>query len=182
MADNGEAQPPAPALVGQWGKVFALPNVAIHTHLLPSGKVLFWGRRDNPGDSLDVHSCTPHLWDPATGATEATPQPKRQDNTTTVNLFCSGHSFLDDGRLFVAGGHLADSKGLDQATIYDYRTNAWTPLPVMNKGRWYPTVVTLRDGTPLVMSGSYEGQDGTTPVNEEQQIWDGSTWHSLVNF
>src|SRR5688500_12974966 len=31
-----------PALIGQWGEVLAWPTVATHTHLLPSGKVLFW--------------------------------------------------------------------------------------------------------------------------------------------
>ena len=47
------------AVKGQWGRVFELPNVAIHTHVLPNGRVLMWGRRDNPTDSLDVHECTP---------------------------------------------------------------------------------------------------------------------------
>ena len=54
------------ALKGQWGPVFALPNVAIHTHVFPNGLVLMWGRRDRPEQSLDVHECTPFLWDPVT--------------------------------------------------------------------------------------------------------------------
>ncbi|SRR5260221_4990307 len=55
-----------PKEVGSWDAPFPLPNVAIHTHVLPNGKVLFWGRREHPGDSLDTHECTPHLWDPGT--------------------------------------------------------------------------------------------------------------------
>ena len=63
---------------------------------------------------------------PATRTTTPTPKPTVADGKTTVNLFCSGHTFLPDGRLLVAGGHFFDSKGIDQASIYDYRTNTWT--------------------------------------------------------
>ena len=62
-----------------------------------------WGRRDQPNDSLDVHVCTPFVWNPTDGTVTMTPYPRRADGTT-VNLFCSGHAFLPDGRLFVAGG------------------------------------------------------------------------------
>jgi glycosidase len=168
--------------VGRWDAVFPLPKVAVHSHLLPNGKVLFWGRRDNPGDSLDVHACTPEVWDPITGKTTPTPQP-RLLNGSTVNLFCSGHTLLPDGRLLVVGGHLVDGNGLNQATVYDYRTGKWTPLPIMNNGRWYPTAVTLADGTALVLSGSHFGPDGTTQIiNDVQQIWNGTAWRSIVNF
>jgi alpha-amylase len=169
-------QASAPEKVGRWDPVFALPNVAIHSHLLPNGKVLFWGRRDHPGDRLDVHECTPQVWDPVTGQTTPTPQPKLGDGTTTINLFCSGHTFLPDGRLLVVGGHFADGVGLNQAAIYDYRTNVWTALPVMNNGRWYPTAVSLEDGTALVLAGAILG-----PVhNDVAQIWDGAAWRSIA--
>jgi galactose oxidase len=189
-ADSASGAAPAPAdraaadpkEVGRWDPKFSLPNVAIHTHLLPNGKVLFWGRRDHPTDSLDEHVCTPQIWDPATRTTTPTPKPTLADGRTTVNLFCSGHTFMPDGRLLVVGGHFADSKGIDQAATYDYRTNGWTALPVMNNGRWYPSAVTLHDGTALVMSGSFAGPNGTTPINEVQQVWDGHAWRSLVNF
>ncbi len=48
-----------------------------------------------------------------------------------VNLFCSGHAFLPDGRLLVVGGHRRDSDGLNQATLYDWTTNTWTPTAPM---------------------------------------------------
>ena len=31
--------------------LFELSNVAIHAHLLPTGKILYWGRRSKPGDT-----------------------------------------------------------------------------------------------------------------------------------
>src|SRR5438270_230426 len=51
------AELPAPARaqgkpeeVGQWGKPFDLQNVAIHTHVLPDGRVLYWSRREQGED------------------------------------------------------------------------------------------------------------------------------------
>ena len=55
---------------------------------------------------------------------------------STVNLFCSGHTFLPDGRLMVAGGHLFDSQGVNQSCTYDPATDRWTAEAEMNKGRW----------------------------------------------
>jgi galactose oxidase len=179
---RGRAATDKPAVMGEWSEVFPLPNAAIHTHLLPNGKVLFWGRRDLPSGTLDDHFCTPHVWDPTTRVAEPTPQPKRADGTT-VNLFCSGHSWLPDGRLLVAGGHFKDGMGIDQASLYDFAANSWTPLPVMNNGRWYPTVLTLANGEALVLSGSFVTADGkNTQNNNIPQVWDGSGWRALAVF
>jgi galactose oxidase len=90
---------------GRWDDVFYLPNVAIHTHVLPDGKVLFWGRRDRPDGSMSEHECTPYVWDPEAQTFFQTPQPMLSNEQTKVNLFCSGHAFLPDGKLLVAGGH-----------------------------------------------------------------------------
>lgn len=166
---------------GKWGPVFFLPNVAIHVHLLPNGKVLFWGRRDRPDGSMDEHECTPHLWDPQNGTFSETPQPALDDRDhTKVNLFCSGHAFLPDGRLLVAGGHLQDGHGDIQASTYDYRTDEWTALPLMNNGRWYPNAITLADGSILVTSGSYFDGIRKTPQNRVPQIFDGASWHAMA--
>jgi hypothetical protein len=172
---------------GRWDRVFTLPNVAIHTHLLPDGKVLFWGRRDDPSGSMNEHSCTPYVWAPTTGSCAATPQPKRADGTT-VNLFCAGHAYLPDGRLLVAGGHVTDGDGIDYAATFDHRTNSFTPLPAMNGGRWYPTATTLADGRVLVISGSAAAH-GTIAVNAVPEIideigddGDDSGWQPTVDF
>ena len=173
------------ALKGRWGEVIGLPNVGIHASVLPDGRVLMWGRRDNPTDSLDVHECTPFVWNPVNGAVTRTPSPRRADGTK-VNLFCSGHAFLPDGRLLVVGGHLFDGDGLSQACIYDWRTNSWTATAPMTTPageevrRWYPTATTLPDGTVLVMSGSYF--DPTQPPGKQTivadllQVWDDGAW------
>ncbi len=181
LSSGGErAEDPASARLGRWDPVFELPNVAIHTSVLPNGKVLFWGRRDRPDGSMNEHECTPYIWDPRTGELTPTPQPAGADGTK-VNLFCAGHAFLPDGRLLVAGGHLIDSDGLDQAFSYDYRSNTWTALPEMNGRRWYPTATTLSDGTVLVSSGSYI-ENGIVFINDVPQIWDGQQWRATVDF
>src|SRR5689334_12214552 len=183
---------------GQWGETFSLPNVGIHCHVLPSGLVLMWGRRDSPQQSLDTDpasplgpgappapaaQCTPFLWNPANGDTTPTPQPTLGDAKTNANLFCSGHAFLPDGRLLVAGGHLADSHGLNQVSIYDPAANTWTPSAVMNNGRWYPTAITLPDGRVLVLSGSYFDPAQRNPIvnNTVSQIWGNGSFTSIAS-
>jgi galactose oxidase len=186
-----------PDIRGQWGEPFRLPNVGIHAHVLPNGLVLMWGRRDNPQQSLDTDppsplgpglppappaTCTPFLWSPATGTTTPTPQPTLGDGATNANLFCSGHAFLPDGRLLVTGGHLADSHGLNQATIYDPAASTWTPTSVMNDGRWYPTAIALPSGSVLVLSGSYLDPAQNLVVNNVvPQIWGNGNFTSIAS-
>ena len=166
------------ALKGLWGPVFRLSNVAAHATVLKTGLVLLWGRRDRPDQSLDEQECTPLLWDATTNQETATPQPALA-NGTKVNLFCSGHAFLPDGRLLVVGGHRADSDGLDQAAIYDPATNRWTATQRMKNGRWYPTAMTLPDGSVLVLSGSYI-RNGTIINNADPEVWTDGRWTTLA--
>lgn len=159
---------------GRWNSPMCWPFVAVHTHLLPTGKVLFWDRLGNIS-----------FWNPAN---QKSAVPRRLMH----NLFCSGHAFLPNGSLFVAGGHdhadgsgLGDGIGLDHATIYNPFTNTWSVKAAeMNAGRWYPTVTTLANGQMLVISGSIT----KTPPPEDlyiknllPQVWQPSTnsWRSL---
>jgi len=165
---------------GEWGSVFDLPGVGIHASVLPNGLVLMWGRRDKPTDGLDVHQCTPFLWNPKNGQVTKTPQPTLADGTM-VNLFCAGHAFLPDGRLLVVGGHLFDGDGVNQASLYDSATNMWTPITRMNKGRWYPTATALPNGGVLVLAGSFRADGGQIVMNDVLQVWDKGTWSPIIN-
>lgn len=151
-----------PAVVGQWGPIQQFPDIPVHISLLPSGKLLFWGRDKilAPG-GFDVESgCNTHLWDPVSNTFTLIP-----NNRT--NLFCSGHSFLPDGRLFVAGGREipTDNNGIKRyeieahgprhTNIFDYVTESWSAGPDMRLGRWYPSLVTLGNGETLIVTGSY---------------------------
>ncbi len=167
---------------GRWSAKIDLPNVAIHANLLPTEKVLFWGRRDSRQSDLDQHTTLPYIWDPITdpdGSKIKTIERPLSENGEEINLFCSGHTFLADGRLLVAGGHISDSVGLDQACLFDPSTEKWESIPEMNWGRWYPSAITLQDGRPLVFAGSiaFERVNNNTP-----QIWNEDSWINLVNF
>lgn len=190
-----------PARWGRWDPVFTFPNVAIHTHVLPNGRVLMWGRQDKskPGD-LDVHKCTPFVWDPKSpldptdpqnpsarpaARTVDTDQPKDNDGNT-VNLFCSGHTFLPDGRLLVVGGHNIDGDGLDQACTYTAGAagssdpGTWAATAAMRKRRWYPTATALPNGTVLVLSGSYKPSPNDSSRPETLlEVWDNGAWKTI---
>ncbi|MBV9531521.1 MAG: DUF1929 domain-containing protein [Bradyrhizobium sp.] len=183
--------PADPSKTGQWSAPFQLENVAIHAHLLPTGKILYWGRRKNFGSdvfaTLNDHACQTYLWDPATGTSRETKNRPTLKDGTSVNLFCSGHTFLADGRLMVVGGHLFDSQGVNQSCIYDPATDTWTAEALMNNGRWYPSAVTLPDGGVLVLSGSFATGPLQPPpngnvVNPTPQVWRGTGWQSLSDF
>ncbi|MDQ3665648.1 MAG: fibronectin type III domain-containing protein, partial [Acidobacteriota bacterium] len=151
--------------VGQWSSVQTWPYRAIHTQMLPTGKVIFWDSYQNADN--------PHLWDPTTDSiTPATP--------AGYNIFCTGFSFLSDGRLLVTGGHVSDNAGLSYTSVYNPFTNTWTRLADMNAGRWYPTNTTLANGDALVVSGMV---DTTVGMNLLPQVWQTATgsWRNLTN-
>lgn len=155
------AQPTGPKTVGQWSGLKQLEDVPVHISLLPDGKLLYWGR-DKAPDTWDAAGGSwSYVWNPETNQTQ------RIFNHTT-NLFCSGHSFMSDGRLLVTGGHdrhpdpaYADIEGIGEVdvNIFDHVRNSWTLAAQMPKGRWYPFNVTLASGETAIFSGSY--WDGT---------------------
>lgn len=156
-----------PEIVGAWGDAIPIPIVAIHADLLPSGQVLIWDRDDAaPGPQ------PPYLFDPIREVATAIADPGH-------DLFCSGHSYLPDGRLLVTGGHDEfNDFGLPFATLYDSSDSSWTTLPdEMNAGRWYPTNLTLPSGDTLVVGGSIE----TGLINELPQVFEIATqgWRDL---
>ncbi|HKS08815.1 MAG TPA: DUF4082 domain-containing protein [Pyrinomonadaceae bacterium] len=174
------------AEVGEFGPVISVPLVPVHLSLLPDRRVLFWGRdfvRDMDGDIVPTPSgeakqvvghSDAYVW-----SVMSTPMPAPSPvPNQTANLFCSGHSFLPDGRLFVSGGHAHedyDALGETQTNIFDYRNNTWTRGTDMAQGRWYPYHVTLGTGEPLIFAGSYWSNPPNTPpsalVNLVPQVY-----------
>lgn len=110
--------------------------------------------------------------------------------TEKPRIFCGGHAFMHDGRLFVAGGNLGQVvqpfKGLNYAYIFDpavvdenskwaYLGSPGSPNP-MSAGRWYPTVTLLPDRRLLVMSG-YVDESLPLPqrYNRTPEMWNPQT-------
>ena len=130
-----------PELVGRWTPPKLWPVVAINLAVLPNGKVFSWGTGD-PGGQATLAD----VWDPMRNLHSFV-------RSSATDLFCAGQSFLADGRLLIAGGHLLNSDGSDHTAFYDFRSNTFARGPNMNAGRWYPSVLTLADGRGLVLGG-----------------------------
>jgi hypothetical protein len=157
---------PPEATSGKWDAPVAWDIVPLHMNLLPTGKILAWGRNEQDGSMGQ-----PRLWDPASGAPSAAP--------TIANdtmLFCAGHALMADGRLMVSGGHKLDDRGLDVTNIFDPSTESWVAgLPKMAKGRWYPTVTTLGDGRLVTVAG----KDTSKTVVRIPEVWENNQWVTL---
>jgi hypothetical protein len=161
----------APSEIGQWTAPEPWPFVSVHLSVLPNGKVLTW--RASFAVGADVR-----VWDPSVNSFIPALPPSR---TPVNNIFCSGHSFLADGRLLVTGGHVKLYGGTPYTNIYDFNTNKWSAAEDMNDARWYPTNCTLGNAEVLVLGGSI-GQTGTDPpvMNTLPQVWkDGVGYRSL---
>jgi galactose oxidase-like protein len=157
---------PAAAATGSWGPVIPWDIVPLHLSLLPTGKLLAWGKFE-----VDGSMGMPRLWDPASGSPSSAPMVE-----VDTMLFCSGHGFMADGRLMISGGHKADGEGLDITTIFDPAGETFIQsLPKMAFGRWYPTVTELPDGRMLTMAG----QDSAGNVVRTPEIWENNQWVPL---
>jgi len=155
-------------------RLYSLNSVAVHLALLKTGKIiLFSGHHEhiwnwNRGESSlwDPKNPKKGQWDPKKPKENLGPKLKR-------NLFCSGHCFLPDGRLFAAGGQSTFNHpvtiplsvmGIIQPFVnaadhdihtFDPDSQTWKRHELrMPKARWYPTCVTLPDGKTLIVSGT----------------------------
>ena len=140
---------------GQWSALANWPTRAVHATLLPDGRVFFVSYYDE--------SLHPNIWDPVSNTFTATA-------ASSYRLFCAGHTTLADGRIFIAGGHIADYTGYPHAVIFDPGTNSFTTVPDMNTGRWYPTTTTLPNGDVLVVSGDINSNTNVDALPQVFQI------------
>ena len=119
------------------------PARAVHSILLHTGDVVFWGYGGDFGDPTNNY-----LWNSVTEEVETLPQ-------VPVELFCAGHSSLADGRIMAVGGTspLGLGEGPVTNAIYDPLTKSWTQVADLFYGRYYPTATTLPDGSVAAVSG-----------------------------
>jgi hypothetical protein len=157
---------PPEATSGKWGPIIEWDIVPLHMTLLPTGKILAWGKRD-PADTVGL----PRVWDPAAGL----PSGLSPIAGVDTMLFCAGQTLMPDGRLMAAGGHLQDDRGI--ATTYLFSPDGSAQrVQNMAHGRWYPTLTVLADGRVLSMGG--RDQTGTLVTTPE--IWDNGQWTELT--
>ena len=176
-----------PAQKGLWEPVkYQFRHLPVHLALLHTGKVLAFGGSGNDGTHL--HSPYPaEVFEPDTmeetgesgrleknnlntlekGETSSGKQDARVYEIPTEvdgDIFCSGHAFLPDGRLIIAGGTykydgrlfgfpIPPFSGLDHSYTFDPIKLRWNKAARMKNGRWYPTCILLPDGRVMVMAG-----------------------------
>ncbi|WP_157254148.1 galactose oxidase-like domain-containing protein [Nonomuraea typhae] len=114
------------------------------------------GHRFDQWDYANVRNVEIRALDLARMVTRA--RSEEESGLRPENLFCVGQAHLADGRLLTAGGHVG---GLfpEANFIHIYNpgiaAGGWTrPEIRLREARWYPTVVTMPDGRPLVLSGA----------------------------
>ena len=181
---------------GRWSRPedrVPLPLYAINSVVMPTGKVLMWGRPPvDPGSGTRANTTPAYLWDPAhpsLPAQDVTPQLDLDGDGDLENapVFCSGQSLLPDGRVLAAGGTLAHPdeqtgtsfKGLDLLFLFDPWTERWSIAGRMRHGRWYPSQVELADGRIAILAGLDE--TGSAADNRELELYDwrdGSITHA----
>ncbi len=148
----------------------------IHATVLPDGDVLIFGlRRKSPGPSTEDSNAAYKLVlgdEPTTDGEVVLKQAFWKSKRGTDGPFCSGHAYLPDGKLLVAGGEgpgqvcddpkrgpgcVIGAVGLTYAELYDPKTGEWTLIEpdMLGGARWYPSVTRLADGTALISSGLY---------------------------
>ena len=148
---------------GFWSPAARWPIVAIHSALLPDGKVLTYGTSELAEGGLGF---VYDVWDPAKGL--APNSHTTLDVQTGNNLFCSAQTLIpgSGGLMLITGGSVAiggaRNFGTRQVNIFDpVNQSFYHPQREMLKPRWYPTVTVLGDGRVLVQGGRDSNKNPT---------------------
>lgn len=162
---------------------------AVSAVALPDGRILYWNgiegsekvetafaadavatAENSRAKILDLRSGTPEFSDPtfARGVTdEASP--------ALDDMFCADQKHLYDGTVLITGGtewRDLDLFGDRDSKIFDPANDTFTPVGGMERGRWYPSLVTLPDGRVGVFSGVEQLVNSVRPDPAFSQVKD----------
>jgi plastocyanin len=164
----------ATAIGGRWDELPGLPEITfMHAVLLAnSSRLLFWGYGPRADQS--------RLWDQSTGLYT---QPANQPAAVwpDQNIWSGAHAHLDDavGTVLIHGGFYFDTappKTPDterRAFLFDPATSTWSQAANLHTGRFYPTTVTLADGTALTLFGEDHANAAGTGVTSSENFTPG---------
>jgi hypothetical protein len=149
------------------------PINPVHAALLNTGKVLFFAGSGNDPNNVANSAQGAALWDVNNG-TFLRPNIPLDSSGNPIDIFCAGQSFRSNGRLLAAGGTIQYDPfyGETAAFTFNPNTQAWARVASMNRGRWYPTVLTLGSGRIFAISGL----DVNGNLDRNPEIFDGSSW------
>ncbi len=160
--DFHRSRPEYKAQYGSWETV-ELPEEyrtqAVHAALLHTGKVLLVAGSGNDAQDFEAGSFETIVWDPVTGDTKEVPTPE--------DLFCSGHAYLPDGNLLIAGGTR------EYEVLADDVTRAAGVLTVKNER--LDESVTLPAGTRFTARGHSYVSEADVTVPPAHVMADGSS-------
>jgi Domain of unknown function (DUF1929) len=148
--------PPTAHLTGMWSSVTPWPLIAIHSVLLPEGRVLTYGTDTN---GRQTGFFTYDVWDPAFGFGAAGHM--TLPNGTGTDIFCGSQLVLphSGAGVLLAGGDNwtgtgTTNTGNNNSNIFDSTANTLTRAANMNRARWYSTVTTLANGETYIQGGT----------------------------
>lgn len=146
-------------VIGRWETLsYIMPVNPVTLGLMHTRKVLVAS-----GSEFDATKSTRRaaVWDPESGSIRVMNVP--------WDIFCSGMSFLPDGRAFITGGTLRYNpfSGIRTTVTFDPIAERFIQLHDMAHGRWYPTTTVLPDGRMITLSG--RGESG--PINNTIEIY-----------
>ncbi len=147
--------------------------MAIHAALDARGRVLTYG---TDGEGVQTGRFIYDVWSPDGTATDGhTTLP----NTTSTDLFCGLQlNRPDTGDMVLFGGDnwngaSTTNTGNPDINQYDPDTGRLTPLPGMQRSRWYGSGTTLPDGS-IYVQGGQEGAD-------HPELWRPDTGSQLLD-
>ena len=149
------------AMGGRWEELPGLPQITfMHAVLLAnSTRILFWGY----GPMADQS----RVWDQATGLyTQPANQP--QAVTPDENIWSGAHAHFNDAKgtvLAHSGFYNSPSppRTIDterRTFTFDPTNSTWSKANDLHVGRFYPTTLTLADGTALTLFGADNAHGG----------------------
>lgn len=169
--------------VGAWSPVEPWPLIAIHSVLMPDGRVLTYGSTPD-GHQSGIFGVD--VWDPAAGPDAghlALP------NTTGTDIFCSSQVVLASGsQVFIAGGDnwtgsATTNTANNNSNLFDYGNDTLTRQSDMNRARWYSSSMTLLDGRVYIQGGtSGEDHPEVRQANGSFQLLTGADTSGLFYF
>lgn len=186
MADETDAPTGDPKLVGKWDVLTTrLPVRAIHSTLLNDGRLLLIAGSGNDGAQFAAGTFKAVVWNPKTMAFK--------DIKVPMDMFCSGHVTLADGKVLLAGGTEAypednegpnTFKGSKKSYYFDPKDDSFHAVNDMADAHWYPSLTKLGNGNVWSAGGLDAKAEGTVatemfnaatmkwlPLNQVPQTW-----------
>ena len=140
--------------LGAWSPVKPWPLIAIHSVLMPDGRVLTYGSNASGKQTgISIYD----VWDPSGGLDGGH---LTLPNTTGTDIFCSSQVVLPaGGQVFIAGGDnwtgtSTTNTGNNNSNVFNYNSNTLARQNNMNRARWYSSSITLLNGETYVQGGS----------------------------